>query len=59
MEKKKVEKTKPIPNFFSLELKKQIEEAAYYKWLQHGRPADSAEIDWIEAEEEVSDSLKV
>jgi hypothetical protein len=59
MEKQAVEKTTTIPNIFSLELKKQIEEAAYYKWIHRGLPPDSAEKDWIEAEEEVSDSLKI
>jgi len=59
MENPETEKTKPIPNVFSIDLKKQIADAAYYKWIQRGLPPDSSEKDWLEAEEEVMDSLKV
>jgi len=52
------EKTDPAPNVFPIDLKKQIEAAAYYKWLSRGLPPDDAEKDWIEAEDEVLDSLK-
>jgi hypothetical protein len=48
----------PVPNAFSIDLKKQIEEAAYYKWLDRRLQPDSAEKDWLEAEEEVMDSLR-
>ena len=57
MEKQKAEKTKPIPNFFSLELKKQIEEAAYYKWLNRGRQGGDSTEDWLEAELELQSNL--
>ena len=48
----------PVPNAFSLDLKKKIEEAAYDKWLHRLLQPDNAEKDWLEAEEEVLDSLK-
>jgi hypothetical protein len=48
----------PVPNDFSIDLKKQIEEAAYYKWIHRTLQPDNAERDWLEAEEEVMDSLR-
>ncbi|GEM_PF-2006316 len=58
MKSRKTEKDIPVPNAFSLDLKKQIEEAAYYKWIHRELQPDNAETDWLEAEEEVLDSLK-
>ena len=58
MKSQKTEMDVPVPNAFSLDLKKQIEEAAYYKWLHRQLQPDNAEKDWLEAEEEVLDSLK-
>lgn len=58
MKSQKTEMVAPVPNAFSLDLKKQIEEAAYDKWLHRKLQSDNAEKDWLEAEEEVLDSLK-
>lgn len=58
MKKQDIKKTDPIPNIFPMDLKKQIEEAAYYKWISRGLPPNDAEKDWIKAEDEVLDSLK-
>ncbi|HTA75740.1 MAG TPA: DUF2934 domain-containing protein [bacterium] len=58
MKELEIETTAPIPNVFPIDLKKQIEEAAYFKWIKRGLPPDSAEKDWIEAEDEIIDSLK-
>ncbi len=51
---------KNIPSPSSAETAQQIEETAYYKWLDRGRLSQvSNEVDdWIEAEKEVSDRLK-
>jgi hypothetical protein len=58
MKNQKTEMVIPVPNAFSLDLKKQIEEAAYYKWLYRQLQPDNAEKNWLEAEDEVLDSLK-
>jgi len=42
----------------STPIQKQIAESAYYKWIERGLPPEGAEKDWLEAEEEVFDSLK-
>ena len=58
MKNLKTEKNTPVRNSFSIDLQKQIAESAYYKWIERGLPPDGAEKDWLEAEEEVFDSLK-
>jgi hypothetical protein len=58
MKNQKTEKNTPVRNSFSIDLQKQIAESAYYKWIERGLPPDGAEKDWLEAEEEVFDSLK-
>jgi len=58
MKNKKNGKSTPIHNYFSIDLQKQIAESAYYKWIERGLPPEGAEKDWLEAEEEVFDSLK-
>jgi hypothetical protein len=55
----KIIKTAPLST--RDETTKQIEEAAYFSWLNRGRYAQVGDElnDWIEAEKEVRDSLKV
>jgi hypothetical protein len=51
-------KTSPPPS--TDEKTKQIEEVAYYKWLDRGRYAQPGDElnDWFEAEKEFRDSLQ-
>jgi len=58
MKSQKTDINTPVPNAFSIDLKSQIEEAAYYKWIHRTPQADNAEKDWLEAEQEVMDSLR-
>jgi len=58
MKNQKNDITIPVPNAFSIDLKKQIEEAAYYKWIHRTLQPANAEKDWLDAEEEVMDSLR-
>lgn len=39
-------------------VKKQIEEAAYFRWMSRRCPSGEDVDDWIEAEHEILDSLK-
>ncbi len=54
------ENTKTVPLSIHEETAKQIEEAAYYSWLNRGRYAQPGDelSDWIEGEKEVRDGSK-
>lgn len=50
-------KSHPPFNDFSLDIQKQLEEAAYYQWIDRALPPESAQKDWSQAIDEIVDSL--
>jgi hypothetical protein len=58
MPKSKKEKTSHAAKPHPEHVRQKIEETAYYKWANRGfEPGDNVN-DWLEAEQEVVDSLK-